>query len=403
MASGPVALGDDEVGSWSTVALVDDLSLPSRSEFSLSGNPREVSGMDGEERASPAMVEGAVAMMQSPLPPSAVALVLVSDGDGDAAGHVSDGSIVVAEAVQGRSGSDAMVNGMADFSREEDGGFLAAECQANSLAADCHLISSVSGGKYHLVNSVVPPVLDVVVHSVGDSPCHTDEVNLPPALAPLMVPDVCRDDGGGMVSEEVLASLAAGEALRPSPTDGRRQPPLSSVEPVMVTERGGLMPGMGGGLSSDGGGLDNPGRGGGDEGGGLLCLMVRLPRASGFGCVSALFGRDDECLGWCVYGLCSAVWELLAVCCTVDGIALSAQMLRGSQGLGFAAGVVPLTSWQWFMSGCGVFSACLDVLAAVRSIIADFCGFMILLKALVLMCFPWGPLGFRFSCVLYLL
>ncbi|GAB2270715.1 hypothetical protein Dimus_005586 [Dionaea muscipula] len=48
---------------------------------------------------------------------------------------------------------------------------------------------------------------------------------------------------GGMVSEEGLVSLAAREALRLSPTDGRRQPPLSPVEPAVVIMRGGLLPG----------------------------------------------------------------------------------------------------------------------------------------------------------------
>ncbi|GAB2302361.1 hypothetical protein Dimus_036375 [Dionaea muscipula] len=64
---------------------------------------------------------------------------------------------------------------------------------------------------------------------------------------------------GGMVSEEGLAPLAAREALRPSPTDGRRQPPQSPVEPAMVTGRGGLVPGAGGGLSPGDGCLDNAG------------------------------------------------------------------------------------------------------------------------------------------------
>ncbi|GAB2268453.1 hypothetical protein Dimus_003411 [Dionaea muscipula] len=63
------------------------------------------------------------------------------------------------------------------------------------------------------------------------------------------VPLLSNVDGtmieGGMVSEEGLASLAARAALRPSPTDGRRQPPLSPVEPAMVPLSGGLMPGGG--------------------------------------------------------------------------------------------------------------------------------------------------------------
>ncbi|GAB2296278.1 hypothetical protein Dimus_030403 [Dionaea muscipula] len=72
---------------------------------------------------------------------------------------------------------------------------------------------------------------------------------------------------GGMVSEEGLASLAAREALRPPPTNGRRQPPLSPVEPAMVAGRGGLMPVAGDGLPFGGGGMDTVGREGGNGGG----------------------------------------------------------------------------------------------------------------------------------------
>ncbi|GAB2268458.1 hypothetical protein Dimus_003416 [Dionaea muscipula] len=73
---------------------------------------------------------------------------------------------------------------------------------------------------------------------------------------------------GGTVSEEGLAFVAAREALRPSPIDGRRQPPLSPVEPTLVIGRGGLVPGVGGGLPPGGSGLDNADREGGDGGGG---------------------------------------------------------------------------------------------------------------------------------------
>ncbi|GAB2281816.1 hypothetical protein Dimus_016381 [Dionaea muscipula] len=39
--------------------------------------------------------------------------------------------------------------------------------------------------------------------------------------------------GGGLVSEEEAVSPEAGAALRPQPTDGLRQPPLSPVEPTL--------------------------------------------------------------------------------------------------------------------------------------------------------------------------
>ncbi|GAB2296276.1 hypothetical protein Dimus_030401 [Dionaea muscipula] len=69
---------------------------------------------------------------------------------------------------------------------------------------------------------------------------------------------------GGLVSEEGLVSLAAREALRPPPIDGRRQPPLSAVEPAIVAGRGWLMPVAGGGPPFGGGGMDTVGREGGD-------------------------------------------------------------------------------------------------------------------------------------------
>ncbi|GAB2290426.1 hypothetical protein Dimus_024704 [Dionaea muscipula] len=71
----------------------------------------------------------------------------------------------------------------------------------------------------------------------------------------------------GMVSEEGLVSSMARVALRPPPTDGRRQPPMSSVEPVLVAGRDGSLPNAGGGLPSEGGGLACAGRVGGDGGG----------------------------------------------------------------------------------------------------------------------------------------
>ncbi|GAB2302439.1 hypothetical protein Dimus_036450 [Dionaea muscipula] len=43
---------------------------------------------------------------------------------------------------------------------------------------------------------------------------------------------------GGLVSEEVVVTPAARAALRPQPTDGLRQPPLSLVEPAVVERSG---------------------------------------------------------------------------------------------------------------------------------------------------------------------
>ncbi|GAB2297434.1 hypothetical protein Dimus_031538, partial [Dionaea muscipula] len=68
----------------------------------------------------------------------------------------------------------------------------------------------------------------------------------------------------GMVSEEGLVSSAAREAVRPPPTDGRRQPPMSPVEPTLVAGRDRSLPVLGGGLPSGDGGLASVGRMGGD-------------------------------------------------------------------------------------------------------------------------------------------
>ncbi|GAB2273698.1 hypothetical protein Dimus_008479, partial [Dionaea muscipula] len=132
---------------------------------------------------------------------------------------------------------------------------------------------SDSGGDQAMGNDVdgliTEWVADFLVDvSGGDSECPMLSVSF---VSPSLCADSVGDDaplltvydgsfiGSGKVSEEGVASLAAREALRPSPTDGRRQPPLSPVEPVMVTGRGGLAPGAGGGLPSGGSGLATAG------------------------------------------------------------------------------------------------------------------------------------------------
>ncbi|GAB2301741.1 hypothetical protein Dimus_035766 [Dionaea muscipula] len=87
LASDPVALGHD-----------------------VTGHLREVSGLEGAKRASPANAEGAVAMKQLPLSPLADALVLVCEGDGDAVGPFYGGSAVAAIAVQGKYGSEGLID-----------------------------------------------------------------------------------------------------------------------------------------------------------------------------------------------------------------------------------------------------------------------------------------------------
>ncbi|GAB2303061.1 hypothetical protein Dimus_037053 [Dionaea muscipula] len=71
---------------------------------------------------------------------------------------------------------------------------------------------------------------------LGDSPCYPDEEKLSPSLAPLVVADMCRIGGGGMVREEGRAPPVAKEAVRPQPADGLRQLPRSSEESLPVSE-----------------------------------------------------------------------------------------------------------------------------------------------------------------------
>ncbi|GAB2294625.1 hypothetical protein Dimus_028824, partial [Dionaea muscipula] len=75
----------------------------------------------------------------------------------------------------------------------------------------------------------------------------------------------------GMLSDcgdlAVNGMSAAREAVRPPPTDGRRQPPMSPVEPTLVAGRDGSLPVLGGGLPTGDGGLASVGRMGGDSGG----------------------------------------------------------------------------------------------------------------------------------------
>ncbi|GAB2299471.1 hypothetical protein Dimus_033538, partial [Dionaea muscipula] len=91
-----------------------------------------------------------------------------------------------------------------------------------SVHPDAESLDVISG-----VDSKVP------VHSMGFvSPCLLTDVD--GSVATMF--SVCGDNMAviGMVSEEGLASSAAREALRPPPTDGRRQPPMSPVEPALV-------------------------------------------------------------------------------------------------------------------------------------------------------------------------
>ncbi|GAB2268465.1 hypothetical protein Dimus_038720 [Dionaea muscipula] len=133
-------------------------------------------------------------------------------------------------------GVDGLLNdGLGELMADDHGGFCLIT-EASSLEID----DSGEGGTGR--DDVVMP---------SDSGCsflHTDSgFSSQPSVFSVLVSDevphanefvrVGRDDmvkGGGMVSEEVAVSPEAGAAMRPQPTDGLRQPPLSPVEPALM-------------------------------------------------------------------------------------------------------------------------------------------------------------------------
>ncbi|GAB2292517.1 hypothetical protein Dimus_026753 [Dionaea muscipula] len=91
-------------------------------------------------------------------------------------------------------------------------------------------------GEFSVVAECVPPAQSVHPTDavIPDSSPH--DVIFSHSLAPLLVADLCRNDGGGMVREEGRAPPVAKEAVRPQPTDGLRQLPRSSGESLPVSE-----------------------------------------------------------------------------------------------------------------------------------------------------------------------
>ncbi|GAB2275916.1 hypothetical protein Dimus_010662 [Dionaea muscipula] len=144
-----------------------------------------------------------------------------------------DGLLVVAAEDRGSTavkGPSPAVSGLSDAG----GG----QALGDSLAA----LKTRGLGNHLAADTVVNSVIPVTSLSYICPSLRADSVDFAASM-------LSNNDGtlieGGMVSEEGLVSLAAREALRLSPTDGRRQPPLSPVEPAMVTMRGGLLHGGG--------------------------------------------------------------------------------------------------------------------------------------------------------------
>ncbi|GAB2278641.1 hypothetical protein Dimus_013318 [Dionaea muscipula] len=191
----------------------------------------EVQAVDGGRRAVTAPGVSEVgpsgSLLSSPFQMKDAALAALSGGEHDGAALLTVPDLAMGDGVAGK-----ITGGLADF-----------------------LVAHTGG------NSVIPVTS---VNYVSPSPL----VGCADSEAPLLSGCDGIVDKGGMVSEEGLVSLTAREALRPPPTDGRRQPPLLPVEPAMMIGRGGLGLGAGGGLPLGGGGLDNVVRMGGDGGGG---------------------------------------------------------------------------------------------------------------------------------------
>ncbi|GAB2275971.1 hypothetical protein Dimus_039162 [Dionaea muscipula] len=225
LASDPVALGVAEVGSLSSVALGDDDSEPARSDFALTENPREFSGLEGEERASPATEEGAVAMKQPHLSLLADALVLVCEGDGVAAGPFCRGSIVAAVAVQGRPGSEVLIDD--DVASQRSG-----NCRLGGLIP---VIEQEVDGGFGGAAMLIPKGdggQQMGEDGAGSDAMMKTKDNVFSSMNSLLISTV-DTIADGFVREEVWVSLTTREALRPQPTDGLWQSPSSSVEPVL--------------------------------------------------------------------------------------------------------------------------------------------------------------------------
>ncbi|GAB2301795.1 hypothetical protein Dimus_035820, partial [Dionaea muscipula] len=127
----------------------------------------------------------------------------------------------------------------AEFSGREDGRLAVVMSENMVLTNEVGSAALVGDGMVRLSSSFVHMQVDSAVPGGGTS-IVDGRVGQPPS--PLFV--ACcsltvdgRDaimNGGGLVSEEVAVSPEAGAALRPQPTDGLRQPPLSPVEPALM-------------------------------------------------------------------------------------------------------------------------------------------------------------------------
>ncbi|GAB2301761.1 hypothetical protein Dimus_035787 [Dionaea muscipula] len=147
------------------------------------------------------------------------------------------------------------------------------------------------------INSVNP------VEPYSDS----DGINLAPLLS--IIDSSLNEDG--MVSEEGLAPMATRAAMRPSPTDGRRQPPMSPVEPARPRTTPPVQPVM---TESTRDGLQTPAMG---------------TRTGGVGRLAA---TETDHQGWQGISSPEFAWPCCAVGCEFQDGGLSARMDLRARG-----------------------------------------------------------------------
>ncbi|GAB2302326.1 hypothetical protein Dimus_036340, partial [Dionaea muscipula] len=194
---------------------------------------------------------GGHASVSSPFPSSLVAVARGGEGThGLGSAMVADDSALIDEERGEFRGSaecerlpavddGALLAEDRDEVRGSDDGRLAENLGENlGLTSGVGSAAMVIDGPVRLSSSFDHVQVDIAVPGNGGSAVVAGSVGQQPSLVSCCsLALVGRDAkliGGGLVSEEEAVSPEAGAALRPQPTDGLRQPPLSPVEPALM-------------------------------------------------------------------------------------------------------------------------------------------------------------------------
>ncbi|GAB2283820.1 hypothetical protein Dimus_018307 [Dionaea muscipula] len=171
------------------------------------------------------------------------------DDDGDRGGVDLSVGGALADGVEQTASEVAMGAAMVVMSGEAQAFVPSSDdIQNTAKGAGGAVAYAGSLGEFSVVVESVPPAQSVNPSiavilgncmSVPESDPH--DVILSHSLTPLLVADLCRNDGGGMVREEGRDPPVAKEAVRPQPADGLRQLPRSSEVSLTVSAaRGGI-------------------------------------------------------------------------------------------------------------------------------------------------------------------